>query len=69
MTSMITAMVDQQKRIAAEKAFRWFAAKGVDAVLCPGDIAHSGNIRELEAFADVWHRVFPENGEWGTGNG
>jgi len=46
----------------AEKALRWFASKGVDAVLCPGDIAHSGNIRELEAFADVWHRVFPGNG-------
>ena len=45
----------------AEKSLRWFASKGVDAVLCPGDIAHSGNIRELEAFADVWHRVFPGN--------
>ena len=46
----------------AEKALRWFASKGVDAVLCPGDIAHSGNISELEAFADVWHRVFPGGG-------
>ena len=53
----------------AEKALRWFASKGVDAVLCPGDIAHSGLIGELEAFAYVWHRVFPGNGEWGTGNG
>lgn len=43
----------------AEKALRWFASKDVDAVLCPGDIAHSGSIRELEAFAEVWHRVFP----------
>ena len=51
----------------AEKALRWFAAKGVDAVLCPGDIAHSGNIRELEAFADVWHRVFPGGREEGRG--
>ena len=53
----------------AEKVLRWFASEGVDAVLCPGDIAHSGNIRELEAFADVWHRVFPGNGERETGNG
>ena len=53
----------------AEKALRWFATKGVDAVLCPGDIAHSGNIRELEAFADAWHRVFPGNRKQGTGNG
>ena len=52
-----------------EKALRWLASKNVDAVLCPGDIAHSGNIRELEAFADVWRQVFPGNGEWGTGNG
>ena len=53
----------------AEKALRWFASRNVDAVLCPGDIAHSGNIRELEAFAEVWHKVFPGNGERGTGNG
>ena len=30
-----------------------------DERLNPGDIAHSGNIRELEAFTDAWHRVFP----------
>ena len=47
----------------AEKVLRWFASENVDAVLCPGDIAHSGNIRELEAFADVWHRVFQWNGK------
>ena len=50
----------------AEKVLRWFAAKDVDAVLCPGDIAHSGLISELEAFADAWHRVFPGNGERST---
>ena len=47
----------------AEKVLRWFASENVDAVLCPGDIAHSGNIRELEAFADVWHKVFRGNGK------
>ena len=52
---------DAAKRL--EKALRWFASKKVDAVLCPGDIAHSGNIRELEAFAEVWGRVFTGNGE------
>ena len=46
-----------------ERVLRWFASQNVDAVLCPGDIAHSGNIRELEAFADVWHRVFQGNGK------
>ena len=43
----------------AEKALRWFASENVDAVLCPGDIAHSGLIQELEKFAAVWRRVFP----------
>ena len=44
-----------------EKVLRWFASKDVDAVLCPGDIAHSGLIQDLEKFAAVWHRVFPGN--------
>ncbi len=42
-----------------EKVLKWFAAENVDAVLCAGDIAHSGLIPELEGFAAVWHRVFP----------
>ena len=41
-----------------EKALRWFVSKNVDAVLCPGDIAHSGCIGEMEKFAAVWHKVF-----------
>ena len=44
----------------AEKALRWFASKNVDAVLCPGDIAHSGLIGDLERFAAVWRKVFPQ---------
>ena len=46
-----------------EKALRWFSSENVDAVLCAGDIAHSGLIGELEVFAEVWHRVFSGNGE------
>ena len=42
-----------------EKVLRWFASENVDAVLCAGDIAHSGLIPELEGFAAVWHKVFP----------
>jgi len=41
-----------------EIVLRWFYTKNVDAVLCPGDIAHSGLIDELEKFAAVWHKVF-----------
>ena len=48
---------NQEKYI--EKALRWFDAQGVDAVMVPGDIAHSGMIAELESFAAVWNRVFP----------
>ena len=43
----------------AEKVLRWFASKNVDAVLCPGDIAHSGLIGDLEKFAAAWQRAFP----------
>ncbi len=42
-----------------DTVLRWFASKKVDVVLCPGDIAHSGLIGELEKFADAWHKVFP----------
>jgi len=48
---------NQEKYI--ERAFRWFAAQGVDAVMVPGDIAHSGLIRELKSFAAIWNKVFP----------
>lgn len=44
-----------------EKALRWFDAQGVDAVMVPGDIAHSGKISELEVFANVWQAVFPDD--------
>ena len=53
----VSAMWDQEKYI--EKALRWFDAQGVDAVMVPGDIAHSGLISELTRFANVWYKVFP----------
>ena len=49
--------VDMDRRL--ERALRWFDAQGVDAVMVPGDIAHSGFIRELERFAKIWDAVFP----------
>ena len=42
-----------------EKVLTWFASKKVDAVLCPGDIAHSGLISDMEKFAGAWYKVFP----------
>ena len=46
----------------AEKVLRYFASENVDAVLCPGDIAHSGLVGELEKFAAIWRKVFPDGG-------
>ena len=42
-----------------EKALRWFDSQGVDAVVFPGDMIHSGIVSEMEIFAKVWHLVFP----------
>ena len=50
--------VDTEGRL--ERALRWLDANGVDAVMVPGDIAHSGKISELERFAAIWDRVFPD---------
>lgn len=43
-----------------EKALRWFDSQKADAVVFPGDMAHTGRIAELELFAAVWDRVFPD---------
>lgn len=47
--------------ILAENALRWLDARGVDAVLCPGDIAHLGRISQMMDFSKIWHKVFPGN--------
>ena len=39
---------------------KWMEAHGVEAVLCAGDIAHTGLIRQMEEFAAIWHSVFPD---------
>ena len=44
-----------------ERVLRHFDSQGVDAVMIPGDIAHSGLIREFERFAAIWYRVFPDD--------
>lgn len=41
------------------KAFRWFDAQGVDAVLIPGDLANLGRLPELQAVAATWEKAFP----------
>lgn len=42
-------------------AFRHFRALNVDAVVHCGDMADRGQIVELQAHANVWRKVFPDN--------
>ena len=42
-------------------AFRHFRALNVDAVVHCGDMADRGQIVEMQAHADVWRKVFPDN--------
>lgn len=44
-----------------ERVLRYFRAEGVDAVMIPGDIAHTGLIKEFERFAAIWYKVFPDD--------
>ncbi len=44
-----------------EKALRWFDENKADAVVCAGDLTQFAKPAELEAFAQSWHRIFPDN--------
>ena len=44
-------------------ALEYFKACNVDAVVHCGDMAHSGQTRELEFHAKVWHRIFDDGHE------
>jgi len=46
---------------ALEKALRYYDVAGADAVLVPGDTAHSGIITEMERFARIWSKLFPDD--------
>lgn len=43
------------------RVFRHFDRARVDGVVIPGDIAHTGLISEMERFAAIWHRAFPDD--------
>ena len=43
------------------RALEYFRDEGADAVLIAGDIADSGNPKELEAVGQAWREVFPGN--------
>ena len=42
-------------------ALEYFRAANVDAVIHCGDMAHRGQVRELEFHAEAWRRFFPDN--------
>lgn len=42
------------------RAFRFFRAEGVDAVLVTGDLTDGGLRSQLKALADAWYGVFPD---------
>lgn len=50
----------KESPIRLESALRWLKAQNVDAVLSPGDIAHTGQIGQMERFAEIWYSVFPK---------
>ena len=43
-------------------ALEYFKLRGVDAVINCGDMAHRGQVEELQYHANVWNRVFGRNG-------
>ena len=49
------------KEVDLKRVLRYFDAQGVDAVMIPGDIAHTGLVKEFERFAKIWYAVFPND--------
>ncbi|MBO4287726.1 MAG: metallophosphoesterase [Kiritimatiellae bacterium] len=43
------------------KTLEWFDAQGVDGVIVAGDMADRGMVEQLEAVAEAWYAVFPED--------
>ncbi len=44
-----------------EKALRWFDERGCDGVMIAGDMADDGLRSQLQAVADCWYGVFPND--------
>jgi len=42
-------------------ALEWYRDQGVDAVMIAGDMADNGMVGQLQAVADVWYSVFPND--------
>jgi len=44
-----------------KRTLEWFRGQGVDAVMIVGDLADNGLSTQLQAFADTWFSVFPDD--------
>ena len=44
-----------------QHTFEWFRDQGADAVLIAGDMADLGLVEQLQAVADIWYTVFPND--------
>ena len=42
-------------------ALEWFRSQNVDAVVIAGDMADNGMVEQMEAVAQAWYAVFPED--------
>ena len=42
-------------------ALKWFRGENVDAVVISGDLTDNGMVEQLQAVADAWYSVFPED--------
>lgn len=43
------------------RTLEWFCNQGADAVMIVGDLADNGRCSQLQAFADTWFSVFPND--------
>ena len=53
-------IIDERSTATFEKALRYFDKRGVDGVMCCGDIADWGLSDQLECAAKTWFKVFPD---------
>ncbi len=44
-----------------KKTLKWFRSQGVDAVMVVGDMADNGMVEQMQAVAQAWYSVFPND--------
>ena len=54
-------MEDWGNNLTFRHALEWFREQGVDAVMIAGDMADNGMVEQMQAVAQAWYAVFPED--------